>query len=86
MPSAEHVLRRPGSPRHRALRAPNSDGRKEREQAIAAAIKGATLEGSHAEHFKNLLERLERDDDALIVLKGHVVIEERITAAIAHWH
>ena len=34
------------------------------------------------------MERLERDDDALIVLKGHLVIEERITAAIEKfvWH
>jgi hypothetical protein len=44
---------------------------REREAAIEAAIRDAALEGSHAEHFKHLLEQLERDDDALIVLKAH---------------
>jgi hypothetical protein len=35
---------------------------REREAAIDAAIRSAALEGSHAEHFKHLLEQLERDD------------------------
>ena len=34
------------------------------------------------DHFVRLIANLESDDEALIVLKGHLVIEERITAAI----
>lgn len=60
----------------------------ERTRAIEDAIRTAGLDGSHRDHFRNLLDRLERDDVALIVLKGHLVIEERITAAIGKfvWH
>lgn len=64
------------------------DPQVERERLIAEAIKGANLNSSHGEHFRNLLDQLERDDEALIVLKGHLVIEERITSAIEKfvWH
>jgi hypothetical protein len=60
----------------------SDDQRAEYQRAIEGAIEAAKLEGFHREHFVNLMDRLERDDDALIVLKGHLVIEERITAAI----
>lgn len=66
----------------------SEDAQGERERLIHEAIKEAQLEGSHREHFRSLLDRLERDDEALIVLKGHLVIEERITAAVEKfvWH
>src|SRR5262245_39684133 len=66
----------------------SEDPHAERERLIEEAIRGANLKDSHHEHFRNLLDRLERDDEALIVLKGHLVIEERITAAIEKfvWH
>jgi len=66
----------------------SEDPQEERERLIVEAIRGANLKGSHREHFRHLLDQLERDDEALIVLKGHLVIEERITSAIEKfvWH
>jgi hypothetical protein len=49
---------------------------------VEEAIKGVPLEEEDRKLFLDLLAKLERDDVALIVLKGHLVIEERITAAI----
>jgi len=66
----------------------SEDPQAEHERQIDEAIQAANLKDSQGEHFRNLLERLERDDEALIVLKGHLVIEELITAAIEKfvWH
>jgi hypothetical protein len=60
----------------------SDDVKTERRRAIEEAVKGLNLHGVYREHFIRLLERLESDDDALIVLKGHLVLEERLTAAI----
>ena len=54
----------------------------QRRQSVEDALKDVKLEGSYREHFINLVERLTRDDEAMIVLKGHLVIEERLTAAV----
>jgi hypothetical protein len=63
----------------------SEDPKADRKSHIDEAIQAADFKDSLGEHFTNLLGRLERDDEALIVLKGHLVIEERITAAI-FWH
>ena len=54
----------------------------DRRRAVEERIKHVKLEGSYREHFAHLIEELESDDAALIVLKGHLVIEERITSVI----
>lgn len=54
----------------------------ERRQLIEEQIKDSTLKGSSREHFVRLIGELESDDDALIIMKGHLVLEERITAVI----
>src|SRR5579872_5211790 len=54
----------------------------EQRQAIEEHIKDSPLTGSHRDHFVRLIGRLESDDEALIVLQGHLVTEERITAVI----
>lgn len=51
-------------------------------RAVEEAIEGVYMEPSQREHFVRLMERLDRDDEALILLKGHLVIEERINAVI----
>lgn len=51
-------------------------------RAIEEAIEGVHMEASQRERFLRLMETLERDDEALIVLKGHLVVEERINATI----
>jgi hypothetical protein len=54
----------------------------ERRQDIEEHIKDAPLKGSYREHFIQFIGKLESDDEALIVLKGHLVLEERLTAVI----
>ncbi len=54
----------------------------ERRKSIEERIKHVLPEGSKRELFVNLIAQLESDDAALIILKGHLVIEERITAVI----
>ena len=54
----------------------------DRQRFIEDALKHLDLEGSYKEHFRGFLEKLESDDAALIVLKGHLVLEERLTAVI----
>ena len=54
----------------------------ERRQFIEGQIKDSPINGSARDHFVRLISELESDDEALIILKGHLVIEERITAVI----
>ena len=58
------------------------DARTERRKSIDEHVKDVLPEGSARDHFVNMIAQLESDDEALIVLKGHLVIEERITATI----
>jgi hypothetical protein len=60
----------------------NDDSSKKRMEDIRERVAGMMTEGSHREHFINLIGQLESDDEALIILKGHLVVEERITAVI----
>jgi hypothetical protein len=54
----------------------------ERRKSIEERIEGVLAEGLKRKHFVNLIAHLESDDAALIILKGHLVIEERITAVM----
>jgi hypothetical protein len=58
------------------------DERSEYLRGVEQATKDVPLEEEDRKLFLDLLAKLERDDVALIVLKGHLVIEERVTAAI----
>jgi hypothetical protein len=40
------------------------------------------MDESQREHFLHLISHLESDNAALIILKGHLVVEERLTAVI----
>jgi hypothetical protein len=66
----------------------HEDERAEYRRAAENAIEGVPMEAEDRELFLGLLDRLERDDEALIALKGHLVLEERITSAIEKfvWH
>jgi hypothetical protein len=58
------------------------EARTERRKSIDERVKEVLPEGRRCDHFVNMIAQLESDDEALIVLKGHLVIEERITATI----
>jgi hypothetical protein len=51
-------------------------------QPIENAIKRIVPDEALREHFLRLIGQLESDDAAIIILKGHLVLEERITAVI----
>jgi len=51
-------------------------------QPIQEFIKGIVPDEVGREHFLRLIGQLDSDDAALFILKGHLVLEERITAVI----
>ena len=57
----------------------SEDAQAERRRSIEDALKHLNLESSYKEHFRGFLEKLESDDAALIVLKGHLVLIPVIT-------
>jgi hypothetical protein len=58
------------------------DAQAERRKSIEDRVRDVLPDDSRRHHFVNLMAHLESDDPALIILKGHLVIEERITAVI----